>query len=1252
MLPSKIRSSRGLSRCLYSPHHVHPVSQKGILWFPCISPARRSGQGLGASVFGSFVPRSAGIRFCSARYLDWWQSPTASSASLHGRTFPPCPRESRRRCFPGYPNSLWLLLCQPFVRGVCTLPSTKTFAAGGLSTGKMASSVPPPPLGSRPLTLDELSAYTFGNFACVVDPAVVPKLSREFGRRFPQGGNTECFSSLNLPALPEGAPVLHSTAVRATAVLRIVSLLNNAGGVRTGILTSLCSLLNEASPPVTKLPRHPLPLASSVPLAPFSTYPSALQYMLNGAVEHLAKADPSAPQAISIDEAAAFCGGCSEVAGRLFVASRLLSVLVTLQDCNAALLTEALLVPTDFFSHQQRRLPPIKGIEKSATNIGNLLHDSKLPASSRKSVAEVNATCPSLALLLPALGNLREALQSLSVYLNAELKNVAERPGSVTPLPSESLESMCPDAGLSRMIDERTADICSSPSPASPAALFRPSAMSVKMALDSLLPCLAGILQTLLAASAELAPDSLKGGEWPALEEEGEEGQANAFKPPEKPDCNVYLGVGTAGGRCMRVTDVTQRVARFSDGLAASREQASADPGTELVFQIEERLVALQEISALQTALLLQIIEFADVRAFLDAVAKAERQPKGKKKIGSRYGMSHGTRRYQQYLTALVRETLSKGGLTSGTCGQPQCAVHSEHGPSDGDVCLAALRALLLAGGPEEAGAAAALSAGAPASVPAFCDQEGHLEVLLTPINQVRRVPKAAKGTQDFGPAQMAVRELVLGSVREVFRRHGGVEIDTPVFELRETLLGKYGENQKLVYDLKDQGGEQLSLRYDLTVPFARYVASHDIEKIRRFHIGKVYRRDEPQMNRGRFREFYQCDFDIAGVSPVKMVPDAEAVCIMVEALRTLQGMVGKFHVKTNHRVLLDGMMEVCGLPADKFTTACSSIDKLDKEPWAAVRRELVDTKGVAADVADRLGELVQMRGTFSQIIADLSKKPDFASNEKVALALQEMEIFSQYIEAMGVQTDEAIFDLSLARGLDYYSGVIFEAVLVGTDGAAVGSVGGGGRYDKLVGMFSGRDVPAVGMSVGVERLFRMVEKSLGMAAAPTAEEDEHAGDKKKKKKEKATQEVPSLVRESFTDVLVCSVGDNMLKACMSVAGSLWRNGIAAEFFYGAGAKLKKQMDMACQRRIPLLVILGEEELKRNTAKVRQLWYDDDVKRPDTNGEGSAGEKEEEVSLDQLPQVIKAYFCQHGTTLERMKRRVFDTAAVVNADGA
>ena len=158
------------------------------------------------------------------------------------------------------------------------------------------------------------------------------------------------------------------------------------------------------------------------------------------------------------------------------------------------------------------------------------------------------------------------------------------------------------------------------------------------------------------------------------------------------------------------------------------------------------------------------------------------------------------------------------------------------------------------------------------------------LDEILELRNEERRRPKCAKGTRDMLPTQMAIRERAFNIIKGVFKKHGAVEIDTPVFELKETLMGKYGEESKLIYDLEDQGGELLALRYDLTVPFARYVALHNFPSIKRFHIAKVYRRDNPQMNKGRFREFYQCDFDIAGTYGL-MIPDAEVLKVLVEIL-------------------------------------------------------------------------------------------------------------------------------------------------------------------------------------------------------------------------------------------------------------------------------------------------------------------------------------------------------------------------------
>ena len=160
------------------------------------------------------------------------------------------------------------------------------------------------------------------------------------------------------------------------------------------------------------------------------------------------------------------------------------------------------------------------------------------------------------------------------------------------------------------------------------------------------------------------------------------------------------------------------------------------------------------------------------------------------------------------------------------------------------------------------------------------------------------------------------------------------------LFELKETLTGKYGEDSKLIYDLQDQGGELLALRYDLTVPFARYVASEHLHSIKRFHMAKVYRRDQPQMSRGRYREFYQCDFDIAGEYAL-MIPDAEVLTVVCEILSALD--IGQFTVKVNHRKFLDAMVDLAGCEKRKFKSICSSIDKLDKEPWEKVKQELIN---------------------------------------------------------------------------------------------------------------------------------------------------------------------------------------------------------------------------------------------------------------------------------------------------------------------
>lgn len=227
-------------------------------------------------------------------------------------------------------------------------------------------------------------------------------------------------------------------------------------------------------------------------------------------------------------------------------------------------------------------------------------------------------------------------------------------------------------------------------------------------------------------------------------------------------------------------------------------------------------------------------------------------------------------------------------------------------------------------------------------------------------------------------PLQMAIKEKAFDTIKGVFKKHGASEIDTPVFELKETLTGKYGEDSKLIYDLEDQGGELLALRYDLTVPFARYMAEHNLPGLRRYHIAKVYRRDQPQMAKGRFREFFQCDFDIAGTySP--MLPDAEVLSVVVDILTSLG--IGGFVLKVNHRKFLDAMVELAGCEKRKFKSICSSIDKLDKEPWEKVQKELIQQKGLTEEMTNKLYRFVQLQGKPWDLLKKLKDEQVFAGH-------------------------------------------------------------------------------------------------------------------------------------------------------------------------------------------------------------------------------------------------------------------------------
>ncbi|KAI0239197.1 Cytoplasmic and mitochondrial histidine tRNA synthetase [Massospora cicadina] len=443
---------------------------------------------------------------------------------------------------------------------------------------------------------------------------------------------------------------------------------------------------------------------------------------------------------------------------------------------------------------------------------------------------------------------------------------------------------------------------------------------------------------------------------------------------------------------------------------------------------------------------------------------------------------------------------------------------------------------------------------------------------------------KTPKGTRDYNEKEMAIRERMFETITATFKRHGGVTIDTPVFELKDILAGKYGEDSKLIYDLEDQGGERCSLRYDLTVPFARYLAMNgtSTQQMKRYQIAKVYRRDQPAMTKGRMREFYQCDFDIAG-SYDNMLPDAEAITVMVEALTALD--VGDFKIKINHRQILDGMFTVCGVPEDKIRPISSAVDKSDKLSWEEVRKEMIEEKGLDAAVADKIGEYIKYKGG-RELCDVLLGDAGLATNPSAKEGVESMRLLFEYLEIFGA-LDKISFDLSLARGLDYYTGVIYEAVLELLEEAAsptkpsqgsseqdeeqtrLGSIAAGGRYDNLVGMFasgsskkdSNVKIPCVGISIGVERIFSILLKRARL--------DE--------------------IKSNHVQVYVMAVRDGLLKERMAICKELWRNGISAEFMYKAKPKLQTQFNVCDRDHIPLAVIIGGQEVLENKVRIKNM---------------------------------------------------------------
>ncbi|MBS1526644.1 MAG: histidine--tRNA ligase [Bacteroidetes bacterium] len=425
--------------------------------------------------------------------------------------------------------------------------------------------------------------------------------------------------------------------------------------------------------------------------------------------------------------------------------------------------------------------------------------------------------------------------------------------------------------------------------------------------------------------------------------------------------------------------------------------------------------------------------------------------------------------------------------------------------------------------------------------------------------------PSVPKGTRDFSPAEMAKRNFIFDTIKGVFRKYGYQQIETPAMEKLSTLTGKYGdEGDKLIFKILNNGDfladgginesnitadskrllpliAEKALRYDLTVPFARYVVMHQNEiafPFKRFQVQPVWRADRPQ--KGRYREFYQCDADVVGSD--SLLNEAEFVMIYDEALSKLG--LKDFTIKINNRKILSGIAQVID-KNDNIIDLTVAIDKLDKIGLDGVIKELLE-KGFTTHDIEQLKPIILLEGTNDAKLASLR---DALSESPTGLkGCDEVESVLNYIANCPLRTAKLELDITLARGLNYYTGAIFE---VKTNEVAMGSIGGGGRYDDLTGMFGLKGLTGVGISFGADRIYDVMEE---LKLFP-----ETAGE--------------------TTRVLICCFDAEGEKYALPLLKRLRDNNISSEL-YPAGAKIKKQLDYANGKQIPYTIVIGSDEMR------------------------------------------------------------------------
>ncbi|HLZ16106.1 MAG TPA: histidine--tRNA ligase [Cyclobacteriaceae bacterium] len=430
------------------------------------------------------------------------------------------------------------------------------------------------------------------------------------------------------------------------------------------------------------------------------------------------------------------------------------------------------------------------------------------------------------------------------------------------------------------------------------------------------------------------------------------------------------------------------------------------------------------------------------------------------------------------------------------------------------------------------------------------------------------------KGTRDFGPAQMAKRQFIIESIKKVFRQYGFQPLETPAMENLSTLQGKYGEEgDQLLFKILNSGDflkdtdpqhiqngnwklvtstiSEKGLRYDLTVPFARYVVMNRHEIIfpfKRYQIQPVWRADRPQ--KGRYREFYQCDADVVGTD--SLVCEAEIILMIRDAFKALN--IADYSIKINHRAILSGLAEVIGA-AQNEGALFVAIDKLDKIGEEKVRGEL-RSKNFSEQNLNLLFDILNFTGSTSQKTSFLSQH--FSSSERGQKGLSDFREVMDLLGNFGASPDHVEFDIALARGLSYYTGCIFEVKI---NNVGIGSVSGGGRYDNLTAVFDSKEKSSgVGFSFGIDRIYDAMEELRIFPKEATA----------------------------VSTVLTVHLDKESFQYGLRLTQTLREKGIAAEI-YPDQTKIKKQLEYADRKKIPFVVVIGSEEVKTGILTLKKM---------------------------------------------------------------